>query len=563
MMENISKLPMKLVTFKRWIINMSKSMLKRLGHIPVKQVVNAAALFLILSLFTFFVVYEDNRVYKECFVEAGVEVTAQDFLKNVNDPAFFTEESDSIDITKPGDYNLAIKAGYFVHKSILHIEDSIAPKGQPVKVNLDLGEECGAEAFVTDIEDVTEIEVSYSKEPDFTRTGSQEVEILLTDLGGNRTIVNSELFISQVVSELTVEVGSEPPQLSDFVIEGEKAVFISQVQNYDYLKPADKAVSLIVDGMNYEVALHIVDTVPPEVSVQDVDSYLLLPRNPEDFIVSIEDVTEVSTRFVKEPDINLVGEQTVEISVTDAGNNEVVKQAKLTLKEDTEAPVISGVSDLNVIVGNSISYKKNVAVTDNCSEGLIFTIDNSAVNLSAAGTYPITYIARDAAGNETIASANVTVRERVYSESEVYALADAVLARIITPGMSPMEKIQAIYNYNKQHIAYISHSEKGNWLRAAYEGLADGKGDCYVYASTAKALLIRAGIVNMDIVKIPSKTSHYWNLVDIGEGWYHFDTTPRKDHPTIFMWTEAQLMEYSANHGGSHNYDHSLYPEVN
>ena len=114
-----------------------------------------------------------------------------------------------------------------------------------------------------------------------------------------------------------------------------------------------------------------------------------------------------------------------------------------------------------------------------------------------------------------------------------------------------------------RHISYISHSEKGNWLRAAYEGLVDGKGDCYVYASTAKVLLTRAGITNMDIVKIPSKTSHYWNLVNLGEGWYHFDTTPRKDHPTIFMWTEAQMMEYSARFNGSHNYDHSLYPVVN
>ena len=129
--------------------------------------------------------------------------------------------------------------------------------------------------------------------------------------------------------------------------------------------------------------------------------------------------------------------------------------------------------------------------------------------------------------------------------------------------MTPLEKVQAIYNYNMRHISYISHSEKGNWLRAAYEGLVDGKGDCYVYASTAKVLLTRAGITNMDIVKIPSKTSHYWNLVNLGEGWYHFDTTPRKDHPTIFMWTEAQMMEYSARFTGSHNYDHSLYPVVN
>ena len=155
------------------------------------------------------------------------------------------------------------------------------------------------------------------------------------------------------------------------------------------------------------------------------------------------------------------------------------------------------------------------------------------------------------------------VKEQLYDINEVYALADAVLEKILTPEMTPLEKAKAIYQYNIYNIAYINHSEKGNWVRAAYEGLADKKGDCYVYACTAKVLLDRAGIRNMDIIKIPTRRSHYWNLVDLGEGWYHFDTTPRSDHPTIFMWTEAQLMEYSGRHYGSHNYDHSLYPEVN
>ena len=545
---------------------MSKVKVKRktgFGQISVKQVLQAAVLLLAAAGFVSFLAYEDNRVYKECYAQAGVEIAVQDFLKDINDEAAFTSDSDVIDITCPGDYDLVVKVGFFEHKSTLHIQDTIAPKGQPVKVNLDLGEECEAESFVTDIEDATKVEVAYLQSPDYTRTGSQTVEVLLTDAGGNQTTVSSELFISQVVSELTVEAGSDPPELKDFVIEGENAAFISKIENFDYLTPADKNVALIVDGTRYEVMMHIVDTIPPKVEVQDIERFTLLPRKPEDFIVSIEDVTEVKAKFVSEPDVNLAGEQTVEVSVTDAGGNETVKTAKLTLREDIESPVISGVTDLNVIMGNAVSYKKNVTVTDDCMEGLTFTVDNSAVKLNIEGTYPVTYIARDYAGHETVVSANVTVRPRVYSESEVYALADAVLARIITPEMGPREKVQAIYNYNMRSISYISHSEKGNWLRAAYEGLADGKGDCYVYACTAKALLIRAGIANMDIAKIPARTSHYWNLVDLGEGWYHFDTTPRTDHPTIFLWTEEQLMDYSSRHHGSHNYDHSLYPEVN
>lgn len=529
-----------------------------------KRWIAAGAILLVLAISaTVFLLYENNRVYSECYVEAGVEVTVQDFLSRPDEHAYFAEGSDTIDCAVPGEYHLRIKTGAFAHNSTLHITDTIAPAGEAVKVNLEIGKECEADAFVEQITDATAVTVSYVRNPDFSKSGTQEVHVFLTDAGGNQTELASELFISQVVEELTVEAGSAAPTLKDFVIEGENASFITKISDFDYTLPAEREVRLRVDGTEYTVTMHITDTVPPRLQVKDIRSFTKVSRKPEDFVQSVDDVTEVSLSFREEPDITQPGEQTVAVVAVDKGGNETVKEAKLILEADTESPVISGVQDLTVLAGSAIAYKKNVTVTDNCQEGLTLTVDNSAVNLSAEGEYPVVYIARDASGNETTETATVIVKPQVYDVQEVYALADGVLSRILTPEMTPLDKVQAIYQYNKTHIAYINHSEKGNWVRAAYEGLAEGKGDCYVYACTAKALLDRAGIHNMDIVKIPSRTSHYWNLVDLGEGWYHFDTTPRKDHPTIFMWTEAQLMEYSGRHYGSHNYDHSLYPVVN
>lgn len=512
---------------------------------------------------TVFLLYENYRVYRECYVEAGVDVAVQDFLRCPDDQAYFAEGSDRIDSAVPGEYDIKVKTGVFVQKSILHIMDTIPPAAEAVHVSLEIGEECGAEAFVGRITDATAVTASYARTPDFSRAGAQEVQILLTDAGGNRTEVTSELFVSLVVEELTVEAGSAAPLLKDFVIEGENASFITAINNIDYTVPAQREVKLLVDGAQYTTTMHITDTVAPRLWVKDVVSFTKVPREPADFVERVEDVTEVSLSFREEPDIEAPGVQTVTVAAVDRGGNETVKEAKLTLEADMEAPVIEGVADLTVYEGETIAYKRNVTVTDNCPERLELTVDNSAVNLSAAGEYPITYIARDASGNETTAEATVIVKPQLYDIQEVYALADAVLAKICTPEMTPLEKAQAIYQYNRGNIAYINHSDKGNWVQAAYEGLADKKGDCYVYACTAKVLLDRAGIRNMDIIKIPTKRSHYWNLVDVGEGWYHFDTTPRTDHPVIFMWTEAQLMEYSGRHYGSHNYDHSLYPEVN
>ena len=142
------------------------------------------------------------------------------------------------------------------------------------------------------------------------------------------------------------------------------------------------------------------------------------------------------------------------------------------------------------------------------------------------------------------------------------AEADKILATIINDSMSQYEKAKAIFNWCHNQIGYYDGTPKTNWVQGAYRGLVNRRGDCYVYAMTAKCLLTRAGIKNMDIEKIPSKTRHYWNLIDLGEGWYHFDTCRRSDGSTFFYVTDAKLMAYSNAHHGSHNYDPSKYPHI-
>ena len=340
-------------------------------------------------------------------------------------------------------------------------------------------------------------------------------------------------------------------------------MFLTRMSEIDFNQVGDHEVLLEIDGETYASTLRVVDTVPPRLEGQDVESFLQVPGKPEDFVAWAEDATELAFSFRQEPDLSLAGTQEVEIVARDSGGNETAAWASLTLREDTEAPVIHGAVDLDYFLGESISYRKNVTVTDNCQEGVVLEVDTTSVDLNKEGVYPITYTARDIAGNQSSATVNLTVRARMYSEEEMYAYADAVLEEIIEPDMSLRDKAWAIYSYVLGNVAYINHTEKGDWIRAAYEGLVDKKGDCYAYACAAKALLTRAGIPNLDIRRIPTSFEHYWNLVDVGEGWYHFDTTPRPDHPTIFLWTDAELMEYNAEHYGAFNYDPALYPEIN
>ena len=42
----------------------------------------------------------------------------------------------------------------------------------------------------------------------------------------------------------------------------------------------------------------------------------------------------------------------------------------------------------------------------------------------------------------------------------------------------------------------------------------------------------------------------YWNLVDVGDGWYHMDCTPRANNYTdsFFLFTDEEMLAYSRKH---------------
>lgn len=144
----------------------------------------------------------------------------------------------------------------------------------------------------------------------------------------------------------------------------------------------------------------------------------------------------------------------------------------------------------------------------------------------------------------------------------VYGLAREILDQITTDDMSDMEVAFAIYRWVSTNIGYVGSSDKSSWTGGAYQAFTQRSGDCYNYFAAAKALFDVAGIQNVDIIKSDtSHSSHYWSLINLGDGWYHVDCTPRKRVGYFFMNTDAELEAYSVNNKNSHIFDGSLYPD--
>lgn len=541
---------------------------RRKSKAPIVALLVCAVIFIGAAIGLY--VYESGLVYSVVHVEAGIELAVADLLVSPDENAFFTEDSDVIDINTPGEYFVKIHTGGFDHKCTIYIEDTTSPVVTAKEfLDVEYGATCEASDFITEILDATTTTVSFVNEPDYSNMEPQNISLTITDLGNNVVTVDSVLRISRVITYLEIEAGSAEPTSKDFMISENdtKGTILTDLSEIDFRKVGEYPIEIQVEDVVYHSVIAVVDTIAPVFTVHDIDGYAIVKRSAKDFVEESEniDITEVTYTFEEDPDVNQIGTQKVTIIGTDEGGNTCIRTANLTLKEDTEDPTIKG-SDFVVYLGDSISYKTKVSIKDNCMEDLDVKVDSSKVNTQEEGTYPVTYTVTDAAGHTATLTVNMTIKKHTYDVDELNERADKILAKIITPDMSQYDKAWAVFTYIRGHVSYISESEKGDWVRSAFEGLNNGKGDCYVYASVSKLLLTRAGITNMDIERIPSGNSmHYWNLVDIGDGhgWYHFDTTPRKDHPTIFLWDDATIKDYSDKHNNCHNYDRSKYPTIN
>ena len=285
--------------------------------------------------------------------------------------------------------------------------------------------------------------------------------------------------------------------------------------------------------------------------------------SPESFVTDVTGSSQVTVSFVDEPDFTTPGSQQVTVVLTDESGNQAQVTATLTVVQDTTPPVISGVENQTVLLGDTVAYKKGVTVTDDYDEDVELEVDSSQVNPTVAGDYLVTYRATDRSGNTAEATAYFSFTQP--SEYSDLALEEAqkVLDKITTDDMTQVEVAQAIYDWCRANIAYTAHSDKGDWQKAAVQGFTQRSGDCYVYFATAKAMFEAAGIPNIDVEKtyVEGRAMHYWSLIDCGSGWYHFDATPRVgEGDDFFMVTDAFLEEYSKAHNNSHEFDHSLYP---
>ncbi len=144
----------------------------------------------------------------------------------------------------------------------------------------------------------------------------------------------------RVATKITLEAGTKLTA-RDLIAHGKKAPAIQKGLSEEELRtPGTYTMKVILAPFSYKVKVTVVDTIAPKAETKTVRKFYGGVCTPEDFVTNIEDATEVSVLFSDAPDYSLLGEQTVELLLTDRAGNETRLRAKLLYASAVETLTI-------------------------------------------------------------------------------------------------------------------------------------------------------------------------------------------------------------------------------
>ena len=351
------------------------------------------------------------------------------------------------------------------------VVDTVAPSLKVKDVTVYDGETVTLEDFLVSATDLSgEVTTKLLQQPNTLVAGTSTITVEATDCNGNKTSADATL---------TVKKDTAAPVFSG----------LKKLSTDPNKKP------------NYTAGVSAVDDRDGQVSYEYDDSQV---------------------------DLSKSGTYTVIYTAKDKAGNQAREERKVVVLSDTEAPKFSGLKDITAEKNQKIDYAQGVMAKDNWDGVVEFTYDDGKVNLSKAGTYYVTYSAKDKAGNQATSRRKVVVN---HDQEDTDAL-----IRDVASGLS--SDPESIRDYVRNSIKYSSDwgGEDPVWF-----GLKNKKGNCLVHAKVLQELLEAKGY-ETKLIWVTDE-SHYWNLIKLNGTWKHIDATPGTRHTKYSLMNDEQRLE--------------------
>lgn len=194
----------------------------------------------------------------------------------------------------------------------------------------------------------------------------------------------------------------------------------------------------------------------------------------------------------------------------------------------------------------------------------IGTIGDTYIKVQITTERTINYYAMDAYLNGT------PIPEDQPRAKKLYQIISQVIKSQIEEGMTDYEKELALHDYLVLHCKYseiVDEDEKSDIYRA-YGALVNGDAVCNGYAEAMQVLLRCVGIESKFVVGYGKTANgewidHAWNLVKLGEKWYHMDSTwddPTPDQNGMIVHPYFNVTDDILS--GNHKWEQKDYPQA-
>lgn len=521
---------------------------------PIVIVCVAAVLLSIIAVLLAHQVWFSKQMkFQDVTVELGTETLGiSQFMTKYALPhrVGFVSDPSTIDLGKVGATELVLSHGPKIEKVTLTVEDTTAPTVTfREKVVQFVNYVPNAQDFVEAFSDLSDVKFYFTEEPQVS--GEYEevaVEVVAEDACGNKTTGNSLLSYVWIPETYTLEYGQVLTK-EDLLYNAEKDGHLVNQEDIDAINASPLGTYTITSSTatrTLECAVTVQDTVGPELEVRDVQVYWYGYAYLDHFLVSVNDPSGVKdVRVVTELKFDTIGEQKVVIEAEDIYGNITQKEASLFVSTDFRPPTIMGLSNMMVAKNSSPDFMEGVSAVDDRDGACAVQVNTSGLNLSKAGTYYITYTAKDTSGNVATYKRRVEVE---HDQEDTKALVQSIAA-----GLS--SDPESLRDYVRSRIGYSS-----NWGGddPVWYGFTNRSGNCYVHALCLQALFNEKGIESK-LIWVTDQ-SHYWLLVNIGGVWKHIDPTPSATHGRYSLMNDAQRYETLWTGERQRDWDRSQWP---
>ena len=155
------------------------------------------AVVLVIAFLLFFCYIMWGNITSEITIEAGAPLEATDFLAmDWGMKAKFSSDVSQIDMADTGDYIVKVRYHGTDYLCKLHIVDTMAPVVTPKNMVVYSTDLPKPDIFIEQVQDGTAVTVTYVQTPDMSIEGEQEVQLCVTDCGGNAVFTTATMTVT-------------------------------------------------------------------------------------------------------------------------------------------------------------------------------------------------------------------------------------------------------------------------------------------------------------------------------------------------------------------------------